>query len=180
MSELALSSLEVQQYRTFNRLMIQQFGRVNLIVGRNNVGKSSLLEALWLFTQRGRPSVLVDLLRSRDEFPRMYRPVDENDVSSKERIWDIRFLFCGRDDLRDNSKIISIGPVGAPDETLTLTIKWFTLETDEQGTAHRRLISDPNKRAEGDPYIVAQVGRNGTRAYRLDRIMERGDRKSVV
>ena len=173
MSKLTLSSLQIHQYRAFNRLIIPQFGRVNLIVGKNNVGKSSLLEALWLFTQRGRPSVLVDLLRSRDEFPRINRPINENDVNSKERIWDIRFLFCGREDLKENLKMISIGPVDAPDEMLTLSIKWYAQETDEQGTIHKKLITDASKRTEGEPYIVIQIGNNGTRMYRLDRVMER-------
>jgi AAA15 family ATPase/GTPase len=173
MSNLALNSFEVQQYRAFDCLTIPHVGRVNLIVGKNNVGKSSLLEALWLFSQRGRPSVLLDLLRSRDEFPRIYRPTDENDASSKERIWDIRFLFCGREDLRENFKVISMGPVDSPDEKLNLSIRWYAQETDEQGTIHRKLISDSNKRAEGDPYIVTQLGNNGTKIYRLDRVMER-------
>lgn len=176
MSKLALSSLEIHQYRAFDRLIIPQFGRVNLVVGKNNVGKSSLLEALWLFTQRVRPRVLIDLLRSRDEFPRTYRPLDENDVSSKERIWDIRFLFCGREDLRENFKAISIGPIDAHDETLTLSIKWYTVERDEQGVIHRKVITDPKKYAEGEPYIVSQVGNDSARLYQLDRAMERPSR----
>lgn len=178
MSQLALTSFEVQQYRAFDRLIIPHLGRVNLIVGKNNVGKSSLLEALWLFAQQGRPSVLIDLLRARDEFPRMYRPVDENEAGSKERMWDIRFLFCGREDLRENFKVISMGPVDAPDERISLSIKWYAQEIDDQGTIRRRLITDPDKRAEGDPYIVTQTGINGTRLHRLDRIM--GGRYALV
>ncbi len=40
--------LEIQNYKMFERLRLDGLGRVNLIVGKNNVGKSSLLEAVFL------------------------------------------------------------------------------------------------------------------------------------
>ena len=46
MASLALPSLEVQGFRGFQDLRIEKLGRVNLIVGKNNIGKSSLLEAI--------------------------------------------------------------------------------------------------------------------------------------
>lgn len=46
MADLALSSFEVHGFRGFSDLQIERLGRVNLIVGKNNVGKSSLLEAI--------------------------------------------------------------------------------------------------------------------------------------
>ena len=39
MTNLLLSSLEIQESRAYERLLIEHFGRVNLIVGKNNVGK---------------------------------------------------------------------------------------------------------------------------------------------
>ena len=45
-SSLILDSVEVRGYRGFRQLRIERLGRVNLLVGKNNVGKSSLLEAL--------------------------------------------------------------------------------------------------------------------------------------
>lgn len=47
--ELLLDSLEIKGYRCFEHLTIEKLGRVNLIVGKNNVGKTALLEALWIF-----------------------------------------------------------------------------------------------------------------------------------
>lgn len=49
MSELLLDSLEIKGYRCFEHLTIEKLGRVNLIVGKNNVGKTALLEALWIY-----------------------------------------------------------------------------------------------------------------------------------
>jgi AAA15 family ATPase/GTPase len=39
-NRLILPSLEIQRFRTFQKLKIERLGRVNLIVGKNNVGKT--------------------------------------------------------------------------------------------------------------------------------------------
>ena len=52
-NELLLDSLEIKGYRCFEHLTIEKLGRVNLIVGKNNVGKTALLEALWIYLSRG-------------------------------------------------------------------------------------------------------------------------------
>jgi AAA15 family ATPase/GTPase len=44
--DLILNSLEIRRFRCFRELRIERLGRVNLIVGKNHVGKSALLEAL--------------------------------------------------------------------------------------------------------------------------------------
>ncbi len=49
MAKLLLDSLEIKGYRCFEHLTIEKLGRVNLIVGKNNVGKTALLEALWIY-----------------------------------------------------------------------------------------------------------------------------------
>ena len=52
-NSLILNSLEIRNFRCFRYLRIERLSRVNLIVGENNIGKTSLLEALWLAAQRG-------------------------------------------------------------------------------------------------------------------------------
>jgi len=49
--ELFLDSLEIKGYRCFEHLIVEKLGRVNLIVGKNNVGKTALLEALWIYSE---------------------------------------------------------------------------------------------------------------------------------
>ena len=41
-----LDSLHIQNYRLFKDLKIEKLGQVNLISGKNNCGKTALLEAL--------------------------------------------------------------------------------------------------------------------------------------
>ena len=50
--EIMLPSFHIKNYRLFKDMKIDSLKRVNLIVGKNNVGKTSLLEALWLFNNR--------------------------------------------------------------------------------------------------------------------------------
>lgn len=173
MTNLLLNSLEIKEFRAYEHLRIEHFGRVNLIVGKNNVGKSTFLEALWLYTQRARPTVLVELLRSRDELSRPLRNSEEGTIESKERIWDIKHLFCGHADVKNIQKSISIGPINAPDEILSLSIRWYVSEPDDEGGIQRRPIDDPSKRPDAEPFIVTQIGTKILRLYRLDRVIDR-------
>ena len=65
--KLCLESLEIKNFRVFEELKIERLGRVNLFIGENNVGKSSLLEALWLLAHEGHPVVIAQILEHRDE-----------------------------------------------------------------------------------------------------------------
>src|SRR5438477_6534472 len=46
MEESHLSSFEVKGFKKFTELKVENIGQFNLIVGDNNVGKTTLLEAL--------------------------------------------------------------------------------------------------------------------------------------
>ena len=65
-----LPSFEIENFRTFSKLRIDHLGGVNLIVGRNNVGKTMLLEALRLYGSGGDLRAVVRLLVNRDEWLR--------------------------------------------------------------------------------------------------------------
>ena len=45
----------IDNFRQFDRLTVDNISRVNLVAGRNNAGKTTLLEALWLFSNPSRP-----------------------------------------------------------------------------------------------------------------------------
>ncbi|UOG90736.1 MAG: ATP-binding protein [Candidatus Thiothrix sulfatifontis] len=63
-----LDSLHIKNFRCFEDLTIPSLGRVNLIVGRNNSGKSTLLEAISIFAQDGSTKSIKNLLNKRHEF----------------------------------------------------------------------------------------------------------------
>ncbi|QTR47598.1 AAA family ATPase [Thiothrix litoralis] len=62
-----LDSLHIKNFRCFEDLTIPSLGRVNLIVGKNNSGKSTLLEAIALFSQHGHSQALKDIAKMRGE-----------------------------------------------------------------------------------------------------------------
>ena len=53
-----LSRFEVVRYRGINGLSLPSLSRANLVTGVNGVGKTALLEALWLFIGRYNPALL--------------------------------------------------------------------------------------------------------------------------
>lgn len=63
-----LNSLKVKNFRAFKDLHVDSIGRVNLIVGRNNIGKSSLLEAVHLYSSEEAVSTAIRLLQRRQEY----------------------------------------------------------------------------------------------------------------
>jgi len=65
-----LTSLEIRNFRTFSHLFIEQLGRVNLILGKNNVGKTTLLEAVRLYASVWPPSTVKSILDERNELGR--------------------------------------------------------------------------------------------------------------
>ncbi len=80
--ELLLDSLEIKGYRCFEHLTIEKLGRVNLIVGKNNVGKTALLEGLLIYGEMRNNLTLSDILLTRNEMPQrvkkegFYQPTD--------------------------------------------------------------------------------------------------------
>src|SRR5579864_4445564 len=107
MTTLALPSLQVQGFRGFQDLRIEKLGRVNLIVGKNNVGKSSLLEAIHVYATRAYPILLWQILAAHDE--------DRRSESSEELHSSLKYLFFGRRDITGPmTEGISIGPIDNP------------------------------------------------------------------
>lgn len=57
-------SLAIQHFRGFGKLALEGIGRVNLVVGKNNTGKTSLLEAITLLADPGTLKSLPGLFRA--------------------------------------------------------------------------------------------------------------------
>lgn len=60
-----LTGLRIQNYRCFDELAIAPLGRVNLLGGKNNVGKTALLEAILLLQTPVAPSAINVLQQTR-------------------------------------------------------------------------------------------------------------------
>jgi predicted ATPase len=62
-----LRDLSIKNYRIFKDFSVEGLTRVNLIVGANNSGKTSLLEAIYLLCGQGEPQRLLELIYNRGE-----------------------------------------------------------------------------------------------------------------
>lgn len=81
-------SIDIEGFRGFSKLELSDLGRVNLVVGKNNTGKTSLLEALTLIASPELIDKLPGLFRANPGFvdDRFYRwlPNDlANDAAAK-------------------------------------------------------------------------------------------------
>jgi len=113
-----ISSLHINGYRGFQRLDLSGLGRVNLLVGKNNSGKTSVLEAFHLLTSRGDPTALWQVLWRRGE-----RFQIEQDPRRPQIDVDVSHLFNGHE-LHVGSKF----KLATKNETPE---KWLTFEVAE-------------------------------------------------
>lgn len=59
-------NLRIQNFRIFEHIEFKKLSHVNLLAGRNNVGKTTLLEAILLFAKLGSPAIIIKILQERD------------------------------------------------------------------------------------------------------------------
>lgn len=81
-----LQGCQIDGYRGIQHLGISGFSRVNLLVGRNNAGKTSVLEALQLLLSEGDVFSAIESMDNRGEY--IYQ-VDEGPY----RVYDVSHLF---------------------------------------------------------------------------------------
>lgn len=62
-----LDHIRIERFRLFDSFVMEGLSQVNLLLGQNSVGKTTVLEALYLFGSDGSTDVCDEILRSRDE-----------------------------------------------------------------------------------------------------------------
>ena len=68
-----LNSLKIKRFRALEDFSVAKLGRVNLIVGKNNSGKSTVLEAVQIYASNGDFRLLTTLAEGHDEPSRLDR-----------------------------------------------------------------------------------------------------------
>jgi len=61
------TSLKIANFRALKDFHVCQLGRVNLIVGRNNSGKSTVLEAVRIYAGNAHRGLLEEIAQSHNE-----------------------------------------------------------------------------------------------------------------
>lgn len=132
--EPKIADLEIHQFRAIRDLKLEKLGRVNLITGRNNTGKSSVLEALRILASNASLDVIYDILRFREE-EEVGDPEDGVGLLEPDTAFPLSSLFCGYPKLSDDLQPIVITSSGSQHTNrVSLSAGWALEEQKLDGT----------------------------------------------
>lgn len=139
-----ISSLTIKGFRSIRSLELNELGRVNLITGRNNTGKSSILEALRILVSDASPPVLSRILRDREEdvsgIEDSSRPVDTESPAP------VGSLFSGFPHISEIREPIDLRANGGKRSfKLTISVELFFEQREPGGS--RRLVEQEEELA---------------------------------
>jgi hypothetical protein len=154
-----IGTLTIERFRSLRQLKLEGLGSVNLITGRNNTGKSSVLEALRILASDASPSVINNILRYREED--IGEPEEPTRPMDTEGMLQISSLFPGFPQLSDKPQPIVIMANGRQRPMkLTLEVAWVSEERDQEGA--RRLVPQQSnlfgEERDGIPALVVEAG----------------------
>lgn len=99
-----LANLKVSGYRSICDAAFKNFARVNVLVGGNGSGKTSFLEALYLYLSHGSPDAIVGIAKRRGEY--------EKNQDRREWVPTVRHLFLGHEIHHGGVPIVLSGNIG--------------------------------------------------------------------
>lgn len=162
------SKLQLTNFRCFESYALEDLARVNLLVGKNNCGKTSIIEAINLLVAMGSPLVLEDLAIMRGErrvkyLESPYRQIDIVDVSP---------LFTGHSVPLGEEVVVSsnrarlslqVVPNSEVDEFFynDSDMKRMASEGDETPAVGLRITAEPSV----EPVPVFPLGETGSLVY---------------
>ena len=180
-----LDHLHIQNYRLFKDLKIDKLGRVNLIAGKNNTGKTALLEAMRIWASKAHASVLANVIKARDEYDdnnwfsytnlftnRNYSDIFINNLSIKiqnikEKYTDLYDSFTDLklvikyegEEIREISSLVNgLNPI---DELIYLPI-WKTNDLD------KKLYKNISFEEQDDVVEILQIILPNIKRFRID------------
>ncbi len=173
-----LDSLDISNYRSLNKLRINSLGRVNLITGKNNTGKSTILEAIAIYATKGDLTLIYQLLGERGE---NFRQSEATKNATESNIRALSSLFTNRRVGFDINDSISIGSIentlfgeekSSEKSVLLRFVKFFDeIQRDNQGAITRKRVFFENEsdkeRADFKVGVEIRVG-NRSNIHSLD------------
>jgi predicted ATPase len=133
-----IQSLKLKNYRGFQDFRLSALSRVNLLVGKNNSGKTSILEAINLLASGCDPRVLSRIARQRGE---IFFDAEDRDREAGCRLAtyaDISHFF--------HDHVFELGG-------------HFTIKTDDgMGELTARVINMADAAAEAQQYLFEEMG----------------------
>ncbi|MEH2438012.1 MAG: AAA family ATPase [Nostoc sp.] len=155
-----LKTIKIDNFRSFQSFELQQLGRINLLVGKNNIGKTSILEAIQLLCSRNNLEPLRQTMTNRSEY-------FFDDERSERRLrlgqaqdLDVRHLFYGHE-IELGSKFSITGTNGNIQEELIVSIEVRKISSKELPSSLPEFLDDevPDALKELDFNIKWNYGR---------------------
>jgi len=174
-----INSLNIKNYRNLKELRINSLGRVNLITGKNNTGKSTILEAIALFASKGDLALIFQFLSERGE---NFKQTENNKNSTDINIRTLSSLFTNRVISFDSEDAIIIGSnentlFGEASSENSLSIRFVKyldeIQRDNQGATitRKRTLLENDENGLVEIYKVGIEIRIG-KSYRIIPIEE--------
>ncbi|WP_300613460.1 ATP-binding protein [uncultured Duncaniella sp.] len=158
-----IDSISIENFKNLSGLTIPELSRINLISGKNNVGKSSLLEALGIFIS---DTELLEIITNRGEFHKSYQG-SGNPADSDRNLEALSSIFTGREKSCDESKRITIRDA---ENVVTLGFQQFAQVSipNEDGMISPRFIKiDHPDHLTNNLWQALVITRNGIVSSRL-------------
>ena len=144
-----LERLHIKNFRALRDLEMDELARINLIGGRNNSGKTSLLEALFLLSAAGNPAAVLNT--------NVIRSADAWDHPGDAAPW--RELFNGLDDQTTIEIAVTHKALGAL--TLSLETEWPTTSEVSIASAERPSARDSSSAIRLKPKLALRYSQPG-------------------
>jgi energy-coupling factor transporter ATP-binding protein EcfA2 len=144
-----ISSVHLENYRGFKEYRLSGLGRINLLVGKNNSGKTAILEAVNLLASAGDPRVISRIARQRGEV--LYDTEDRD--TRRSSYTDVSHFFHGHRFGEESKFIIqSDGNLGK--------LEVYVVSLDELSDDNQKLLMDDAGTRAGFGLAI-KVGRDG-------------------
>jgi predicted ATP-dependent endonuclease of OLD family len=168
-----LNSFLIKNFRLFEMLTIEHLGRLNLIVGRNNSGKSAFLEAVELYVSNASTQVVINLVTNRQETWKGQPQVENESIG----INPVRHLFHNHALPSLGDEGITLGTVNSEGEQLHIDIAAYQVGRDESGVINRKLIEKPGELPQDlsdlEFALITRENGKSRRILRLDKELDR-------
>ena len=165
-----LESFQVSNFRLFHHLEVGRLNRVNLVVGKNNVGKSTFLEAVQLYASNAAPTVLLNLLQYRQETWSSEAQLQSQNFTGNS----VRHLFFRRKLPQIGEQGILLGEISSSTK-LHIGAAAYQNKNDDEGTIRKirvpgvQLGPFDEDLSNVEVFLVAEEGEKTRRLFRLDR-----------
>lgn len=168
-----LNSLYIKNYRNLNELTIPSLANINLITGKNNTGKTNILEAIFTYAVNADPIIVIDnFLTRKGEYSKAQNNTKANTENTYINI--LSSIFTDRKiDFDDPQNTMVIGEFNSPNNK-PLHVR--LVKYKEETVVGKRVVSQKNTSASianifpfSNTGIGIEIkGRNGEYIFSLE------------